>query len=65
VSRSAKYYHARAVDYLARMKALRNGLEDRRRKRKRGGEGGELAPVEPDKPKWLSGGAAAALEFDE
>lgn len=35
----------------------------RRRKPKPGEDGG--VPVEPDKPRNLSGGAAAALEFDE
>ena len=63
--RSAQYYHARALDYLARMHAIRKELEDRRRRRKPKGEGGEMVPVEPDNPKWLSGGAAVALEFDE
>ena len=33
--------------------------------KKRKGEGGELAPVEPDKPTPLAGGAAAALEYDD
>ncbi len=41
--------------------------QDRKRRRRRGrndfDDGGVL--VEPDKPKNLSGGAAAALEFDE
>lgn len=36
--------------------------QKRRRRRKDLDEGG--VPVEPDKPKNLSGGAAAALEFD-
>lgn len=37
-----------------------------RRGKKRGdGEVGEGAPVEPNRPNNLSGGAAAALEFDE
>ena len=42
--------------------ALRRGP---RKPKKRKPEGGELVPVEPDKPKTLSGGAAAALEFDD
>ena len=38
----------------------------RRRGRKPDGEaGGELCPVEPNRPLDLSGGAAAALEFDD
>jgi hypothetical protein len=36
----------------------------RKRPKRRGGEG-EPVPVAPDKPNMLSGGAAAALEFDE
>ena len=43
--------------------------ERRLRRRRRGGrrgdqEGGEGVPVDPDRPNHLSGGAAAALEFD-
>jgi hypothetical protein len=41
-------------------------IEARKRRRRRGkdfDDGG--VPVGPDKPKNLSGGAAAALEFDE
>jgi len=38
-------------------------LRSRKKKRPDLDEGG--VPVEPDKPKNLSGGAAAALEFDE
>lgn len=30
-----------------------------------GGEAGEAVPVRPDRPLDLSGGAAAALEFDD
>jgi hypothetical protein len=37
---------------------------DRKRPKRRGGEG-ELVAVAPDRPNTLSGGAAAALEFDE
>jgi hypothetical protein len=29
------------------------------------GDGGETVPVEPNRPKGLEGGAAAALEFDD
>jgi hypothetical protein len=36
----------------------------KRRRKPRKGEGGEFVPVEPDRPKGLEGGAAAALEFD-
>ena len=53
------------MEYLSLMGAYLKGLEARKRRRKGKGEGGELVPVEPDKPKSLSGGAAAALEFDE
>lgn len=37
----------------------------RRGPRRPGGEAGEGVPVEPNRPLDLSGGAAAALEFDE
>ena len=48
--------------------ALSQALEERRRRRKPSrrrdlDDGG--VPVEPNKPKNLSGGAAAALEFDD
>jgi hypothetical protein len=33
--------------------------------RKRRGDEGETVPAEPDKPRPLSGGAAAELEFDD
>jgi hypothetical protein len=36
-----------------------------RKRRKPKGGSAELEPVEPDKPNLLSGGAAAALEFDD
>jgi hypothetical protein len=36
----------------------------RKRRKPRGGSA-ELEPVEPNKPSLLSGGAAAALEFDD
>lgn len=36
-----------------------------RRGKRPGGETGEPCPVEPNRPLDLSGGAAAALEFDE
>lgn len=41
----------------------RDGLNRKRSPRKRGEP--EPMPVEPDKPKGLSGGAAVALEFDD
>ena len=37
----------------------------RRGKDKGKGEGGEFLPVEPDRPRNLEGGAAAALEYDD
>jgi len=44
---------------------LRHSLwSPRKRPRSKGGEP-EREPVEPDKPRHLSGGAAAALEFDD
>jgi hypothetical protein len=41
--------------------------QDRRAKKRRGRKGEEPGgvPVEPNRPSTLSGGAAAALEFDE
>lgn len=36
----------------------------RRGSKRPGGEAGEAVPVEPNRPLDLSGGAAAALEFD-
>ena len=40
---------------------LRKGPPRKPRK----GKGGEFVPVEPDRPKGLEGGAAAALEYDD
>jgi hypothetical protein len=37
----------------------------RRNQKRPGGEAGESVPVEPSRPSNLSGGAAAALEFDD
>ena len=51
-----------ALHFRAYVTAIRR--PDRKRPKRRGGEG-ELMPVEPDRPNTLSGGAAAALEFDE
>lgn len=52
---------------IAREKTFVRRMVDRlRRDRKRpDGESGETVPVEPDRPSNLSGGAAAALEFDD
>lgn len=44
--------------------AWRMGDRLRRRGKRPGGEAGEAVPVEPNRPLDLSGGAAAALEFD-
>ena len=44
------------------IRATLNGVQ--RRRRKPGGEA-EMVPAVPDKPKPLSGGAAAELEFGE
>ena len=45
---------------------IRRLMDRIRRGKKRGdGEAGEGVPVEPNRPNNLSGGAAAALEFDE
>jgi len=43
---------------------LRLTLPGKKGRRRKGGEL-EREPMAPDKPKTLSGGAAAALEFDE
>ncbi|MEH3158001.1 MAG: hypothetical protein PGN08_03190 [Sphingomonas taxi] len=51
----------RVRDLFARALGLRNR---RRRPGKPGEPGGESCPVEPNRPLDLSGGAAAALEFD-
>jgi hypothetical protein len=37
----------------------------RRRRKRRDGDDEAGVPVKPDRPNTLSGGAAAALEFDE
>lgn len=57
--------HGRAHAFNLHMLAWSEVQEKRRRRRRRKDldEGG--VPVEPDKPKNLSGGAAAALEFDD
>jgi hypothetical protein len=45
---------------------VRSMVDQVRRNRKRSdGEAGENVPVEPNRPSNLSGGAAAALEFDD
>ena len=49
----------------AQEKAFLQRLAERIRHRRRpDGEAGESVPVAPDRPLDLSGGAAAALEFD-
>ena len=52
---------------VAREKTFVRRMVDRlRRNHKRSdGEAGESVPVEPNRPNNLSGGAAAALEFDD
>ncbi|MFL6862106.1 MAG: hypothetical protein ACJ8DZ_03810 [Allosphingosinicella sp.] len=47
----------------SRLRALALALLARRRKGKDPDRGG--VPVEPDRPNTLTGGAAAALEFDD
>jgi hypothetical protein len=52
---------------LAQERALAGTIagRSRRLRKRRDGEVGESAPVEPNRPDNLSGGAAAALEFDD
>jgi len=47
---------------IPKIKALRVRLHRRRRG---SGSEGESVPVKPDDPRGLSGGVAAALEFDD
>jgi hypothetical protein len=51
--------------HLALAAHLRRKLPKGPKRKPRKGKGGELMPVEPDRPKGLEGGAAAALEFDD
>lgn len=59
------------VQRLARLKQIRAVVSQRmadrlrRRGKRPGGEAGEAVPVKPNRPLDLSGGAAAALEFDD
>lgn len=41
------------------------GPNKRKRPPRKGGDDLEREPVEPDRPRPLQGGAAAALEYDE
>ena len=52
---------------IARERTFASRLADRikRRNKRRDGEAGDSVPVEPNRPNDLSGGAAAALEFDD
>ena len=50
---------------LARDKAFVRRMVDRLRRKRPGDEAGQAAPVTPHRPLDLSGGAAAALEFDD
>ena len=52
---------------LAREKTFVRRMVERLRRgpRRPGGEPGESIPVQPDRPLDLSGGAAAALAFDD
>lgn len=50
-----------SLDAVARSWALR---QPRRKPRRPDAPGGEPCPVEPNRPLDLSGGAAAALDFD-
>ena len=61
--RSKAMQQLRAAQARAFMQRLAEPL--RRGRKKPGGEAGEAVPVRPDRPLDLSGGAAAALEFDD
>ena len=50
---------------IAQDKAFVRNMVERVRRRRSDGEAGEGVPVEPNRPSNLSGGAAAALEFDD
>ena len=52
----------KALEYAPISVRLRDDPPRRNPKR---GTGGEAVPVEPNRPNNLSGGAAAALEFDD
>ena len=55
--------HATYLNLMRKMRWL--GPKKRKRPPRKGGDELEREPVEPDKPRPLEGGAAAALEFDE
>ena len=68
---AAPFCYPDCVDFPDPFRALRKrgrtssfGRPDKRRRRRPDLDQGGV-PVEPDKPKNLSGGAAAALEFDD
>lgn len=61
--RKQMHRHAYAIHMLAWSEAQQQRRRKRRGRRKDLDDGG--VPVEPNKPKNLSGGAAAALEFDD
>ena len=50
---------------LAQEKAFARRMVDRIRRKRPGDEAGHAEPAAPDRPRDLSGGAAAALEFDD
>lgn len=51
--------------HLALAAQLRRSFRKGRKRKPPKGEGGEMVPVEPNRPKTLEGGAAAALEYDD
>ncbi len=57
--------HGRGLDFRLRLAAWSESQEKRRRRRRRKDLDDGGVPVEPNKPKNLTGGAAAALEFDD
>jgi len=57
------FSHAFALHMLAWTEAQERRRRNRRRRRKDLDDGG--VPVEPNKPNKLSGGAAAALEYED
>jgi len=57
------FQHSFALHILALIEARQGGRRNRRGRRKNLDDGG--VPVEPNRPRNLSGGAAAALEFED